>query len=179
MLEYVLKPLGVEVIRTQVGDIKVAMEIEKSHAFLGGENAGTYIWPFFHLGPDSLITITMLLKFLSQYEAPFEELIQDIPEFPFIQSHYELAEDQAFTHEIYEAMANQIVPALEEAEYHNIETNYLDGVRINFDEGWMLIRKSVSHLSCALMPRVLLDFPATERIRDIAEKIILNSVQIK
>ncbi len=33
VLEYVLKPLGVEVIRTQVGDIKVAMEIEKSHAF--------------------------------------------------------------------------------------------------------------------------------------------------
>ncbi|MFW9901220.1 MAG: phosphoglucosamine mutase, partial [Candidatus Thorarchaeota archaeon] len=57
LIEDVLNPLGCEVIRTEVGDIKVALALQKHGGFLGGETSGTYIWPQFHYGPESIVTI--------------------------------------------------------------------------------------------------------------------------
>ena len=71
LMEDLLNPLGCEVIRTEVGDIKVAQAIEESGGFLGGETSGTYMWPRGHLGPDSIVTIAKILRIRAAYACAF------------------------------------------------------------------------------------------------------------
>jgi len=179
VIEYVLKPLGVEVIRCQVGDIKVSMEMERSGAFLGGESSGTYIWPFFHMGPDSLMTITLLLKYVSQYEKNFQELIEEIPEFPFYQEEFELTPDRIFEKKDYEEIRDKVVSEFQNAGFHNIETNMLDGLRINFDEGWVLIRKSGTTPIMRINAESIKNMDATKTICELAEKAIREKISMK
>ncbi len=79
LIEDVLNPLGCEIIRTEVGDIKVALALQKHGGFLGGETSGTYIWPKFHYGPDSIVTIATILKMITQSGKNLIELLKDIP----------------------------------------------------------------------------------------------------
>ncbi|MHA1869547.1 MAG: phosphoglucosamine mutase, partial [Promethearchaeota archaeon] len=143
VLEAVVEPLGGRVVRTQVGDIKVAIEIQKQHGILGGENAGTYIWPKFHFGPDSLVTIAKIIELLSYTDKTFTELIQEIPEFPFVQKEYKLKGDFPITLEDYQKMKDILVKWLEEEEgFSEIRSNFIDGVRLDFKDAWILVRRS-------------------------------------
>ncbi len=142
VLEHVLNPMGVEIMRTEVGDIKVSIAIHKNGGFLGGETAGTYIWPDFHFGPDVLMTIAMLLKFLSKYDEKINDVLAQIPQFPYIKDKIELKKDFPFKKEDYEVIFQQVKPILEENGFKEIEAKYLDGLHISSQRGWMLIRKS-------------------------------------
>ena len=143
VIEKCLEPLGCKVIRTQVGDIKVAIEMQKKKgAFLGGENSGTYIWPNFHMGPDSLITIAKLVELLSYEKKPFTDLISDIPKYPFVKKEYPLAYDKVITQDAYKEMGRMVEPWLDQQGFSDIKYNNIDGLRMDFDKGWILIRRS-------------------------------------
>lgn len=179
VVEHILNPMGVKVIRTQVGDIKVSLEIQRSGGFLGGETAGTYIWPFFHLGPDSIMTIVLLLKYLSQYDQPFEALINQIPDFPFLQTQYELSPDKHFSRIDYEKIYEILRPDLKSANFHNIIESYFDGLRVNFDEGWILIRKSGTTPIVRINAESKTDMKSTIIMRDIAENALKSYISVK
>jgi phosphoglucosamine mutase len=142
VIERTLEPLGCEIVRTQVGDIKVAIEIENQGGTMGGENSGTYIWPDFHMGPDSLVTIAKLIELLSYEKRSFTELILEIPKFPFVKKEYPLTYDKVITQEEYQEMGTLIEPWLKQQGYENISYNKIDGLRMDFNQGWILIRRS-------------------------------------
>jgi phosphoglucosamine mutase len=142
VLEYVLHPLGANIIKTEVGDIKVAIEIKKQRGIIGGENAGTYIWPTFHYGPDSLVTIAKVVELLSYETRTLTELLSEIPEFPFVQKEFNLLQNTPFTKAIYERIRTKVIELLKEKGFSKIKINELDGIRIDYEEGWLLIRRS-------------------------------------
>ena len=100
LLEDVLNPLDCEVIRTEVGDIKVAMALKENGGFLGGETSGTYIWPKTHLGPDSILTIANVLNMVVETGKPLQELLKDIPKYPFYETKFRLKTDIPFKEDI-------------------------------------------------------------------------------
>jgi phosphoglucosamine mutase len=142
LIEDVLKPLDCEVIRTEVGDIKVAISLQEKGGFLGGETSGTYIWPKFHYGPDSIVTIAYILQMIINSGKSLKELLKDIPQYPYYATKFKLKEDIPFTEEIHQKIINEIKECFD-ALGESINTiNRMDGCRFDMDDGWLLIRRS-------------------------------------
>ncbi|TFF98326.1 MAG: phosphoglucosamine mutase [Promethearchaeota archaeon] len=142
LMEDVLNPLGCEVLRTEVGDIKVAEAIKEKGGFLGGETSGTYIWPRTHLGPDSIGTIAKVLRMIVESGKTLRELLNDIPDYPYYRKAFKLKKDIPFTDDINEKIIKEVKEVLEGKGKKLKNTNKLDGVRFDFDEGWILVRRS-------------------------------------
>ncbi|MHA1763135.1 MAG: phosphoglucosamine mutase [Promethearchaeota archaeon] len=142
LVEDVLTPLGCKVLRTEVGDIKVAIALKQSGGFIGGENSGTYIWPSAHYGPDSIVTIAKVLQMIIQTEKTLKELLKDIPNYPYYNTNHRLKRDIPFTDDIIEKIIKEMKDATEEMNNSIKKIIRIDGVRFNFNDGWLLIRRS-------------------------------------
>lgn len=142
LIEDVLNPLGCEVIRTEVGDIKVSLALQKYGGFLGGETSGTYIWPNYHYGPDSIVTIATTLQMITKTGKRLKELLNDIPEYPYYAEKFSLKQDVPFTEEIHQMIINEMLQSLENYGKKNVNINRMDGCRFDFEDGWLLIRRS-------------------------------------
>ncbi|MFX0028553.1 MAG: phosphoglucosamine mutase [Candidatus Hermodarchaeota archaeon] len=142
LIEDVLKPLGCEIIRTEVGDIKVALALQKNNGFLGGETSGTYIWPKFHLGPDSIVTIASVLQMMVKTGKDLKELLKEIPNYPYYADKFKLKIDIPFSDSIYEKIIATMEDTFEGLGNKIKSINRLDGCRFDYDEGWVLIRRS-------------------------------------
>lgn len=142
LLEDVLHPLGCEVERCEVGDINVAIALKEKNGFLGGENSGTYIWPDIHYGPDSIATIARVLKMRVETNKSLRQLLDDIPKYPFYRQSYRLKKDLPFTEEINQNIITIMKETFDYLENDIIKINRLDGVRFDYKDGWILIRRS-------------------------------------
>ncbi|TFF63403.1 MAG: hypothetical protein EU521_01895 [Promethearchaeota archaeon] len=142
LVEDVLNPLGCEVVRCQVGDIKVAICLEEHGGFLGGENSGTYIWPSEHYGPDSIFTIAKVLELIVESGKSLTQLLNDIPNYPFYRQSIRLKNDIPFTREINEKIIEIMQQSFDSSNKEILRINQLDGVRFDYDDGWILIRRS-------------------------------------
>jgi len=142
LIEDVLNPLGCEVIRTDVGDIKVSLALQKHGGFLGGESSGTYIWPNYHFGPDSIVTIATVLQMITNTGNTLKGLLSEIPLYPYYADKFKLKEDIPFTEEIHLMIINEMMESLENHGKDKININRMDGCRFDFEDGWILIRRS-------------------------------------
>ena len=142
LIEDILKPLGCEVIRTEVGDIKVALALQKEGGFLGGETSGTYIWPKFHYGPDSIVTIAYILQMIINTGKSLKELLKDMPQYPYYATKFKLKKDIPFTEEIHQKIINEIKESFDGLGKSINNINRMDGCRFDLDDGWLLIRRS-------------------------------------
>jgi phosphoglucosamine mutase len=134
--------LNCEVIRTEVGDIKVAIALKEEGGFLGGETSGTYIWPDFHYGPDSIITIAKVLQMIVTNGKTLSELLKEIPDYPYYRSQFRLKRDLPFTNEINQKIIGAVKDLLSSLGKQVEKINQLDGCRFDFNDGWILIRRS-------------------------------------
>ncbi len=176
VIEKTLEPLGCKVVRSQVGDIKVAIEMQKKKgAFLGGENSGTYIWPDFHMGPDSLVTIAKLVELLSYEKRNFTILIAEIPKFPFVKKEYALTYDKIISRAEYREIGRMVEPWLKEQGYMNIRYNDIDGLRMDFEKGWILIRRSGTSPVLRIEGESTIDEEHTHKNIDATAKILSES----
>ena len=137
-----LNPLGCEVIRTEVGDIKVSRALQEFGGFLGGETSGTYIWPDFHFGPDSIMTIAFVLQMITKTGKSLKELLKDIPEYPYYAEKFKLKKDIPFTEELHQKIINEMKETFDSLGKNNININRMDGCRFDYLDGWLLIRRS-------------------------------------
>jgi phosphoglucosamine mutase len=142
LIEDVLNPLGCEVIRTEVGDIKVAIALKEAGGFLGGETSGTYIWPEFHYGPDSIVTIAKVLQMIVETGKDLRYLLKDIPSYPYHAEKFRLKKDVPFTEEIYRKISKLMDDTFDTLGIKINKLNKMDGCRFDFDDGWILIRRS-------------------------------------
>jgi len=174
LIEDVLNPLGCEVIRTQVGDIKVAQALEETGGFLGGETSGTYIWPNSHLGPDSILTIAKVLRMIRESNKSLRDLLSDIPEYPYYRESFKLKEDIPFDDEINNNIVNEMKEVLdaERKEIKNI--NEMDGVRIDYNDGWILIRRSGTSPYLRISGESTENLDASKRMNQLAKERMIK-----
>lgn len=174
VFEFILEPMGVEIFRTKVGDINVSQLMREKESFIGGENCGVYILPEYsgHWGPDSLMAIVMLIKYLLKYNQPLSVLLKDIPEFPYIKSGLDLDTDQIITDADYKNLSSKIIQKLEIAGFTNFRENYVDGLLLQFDQGWLLLRKSGTTPIFRVTAESKSNLIETEKILEIGKTII-------
>lgn len=133
LLDLSLRDLGVEVVRGKVGDVNVAHLVQELSAAIGVEPVGVYIMPEAGYYPDSMFaTLTLLSRIRDVCQ--IREFFKDMPPL-----HLRQRKLQCPNH--LKAMVMERVR--ENARLFGAsQLNTLDGLRLEFGNGWMLIRAS-------------------------------------
>lgn len=115
-----------------VGEVNVVIEMKKTKAVIGGEGNGGIIYPELHYGRDSLVGIALFLSYLAEKGGTVSELRNTYTSYFMSKKKIELTP---------QLDVDQILKAME-AKYSNEEINTIDGVKIDFPENWVHLRKS-------------------------------------
>ena len=115
-----------------VGEVNVVKLMKKNNAIIGGEGNGGIIYPELHYGRDSLVGVALFLTHLANKKMKISELRASYPEYFMSKNKIELT-PQIDVDAILIAMADK---------YKDEEINTIDGVKIDFDENWVHLRKS-------------------------------------
>lgn len=126
---------GINVSYTKVGDVYIAEELNRIDGDFGGEPSGAWIFPKISLCPDGIYATARLIELVGQEER-LSEMIDSIPEYPIKRAAF-LCSDKNKT---MIGITNKLKKFSEIGETGEINT--LDGIRIDLDDGWILIRPS-------------------------------------
>jgi len=96
-LEIALRSIGVELVRTDVGDKFVLDELLGSGAGLGGEQSGHIILPQVSLAGDGMITTLMLLTAMRTENQPLSSLTRGIERYPQVLINVPVREKRDFS----------------------------------------------------------------------------------
>ncbi|USZ68093.1 phosphoglucosamine mutase [Halorussus salilacus] len=125
-----LEPRGVSVSRTRVGDVYVAERATDPDVAFGGEPSGAWIWPDETLCPDGPLAACRLAELVAA-RGPLAELVGAVETYPLRRGSVETDRKE----EVMARVGERVV-----AEYERVDT--LDGVRVEGEDGWFLIRAS-------------------------------------
>lgn len=115
-----------------VGEVNVVQKMKEVNAVIGGEGNGGVILPDLHYGRDALVGIALFLSHLAETNLKCSELRKKY-------THYEMVKDKMeLTPEI---PLESILQSLIEY-YKNEKVTTIDGVKIDFERGWVHLRKS-------------------------------------
>ena len=120
---------GVNIVKTRVGDVYVAEELNRIKGDFGGETSGTWIFPEVSLCPDGILAAARLVEIIGK-EGDFNKLLDAIPVYPLKRGAF-VCKDKT------KAMF-QIAEKLKEIG----KINTIDGVRVDSEDGWILVRPS-------------------------------------
>ncbi|QKG91325.1 phosphoglucosamine mutase [Halorubrum salinarum] len=125
-----LAEVGAEVTYTPVGDAYVAAEAAKPGVAFGGEPSGAWIWPERTPCPDGPLAACVLTALVGS-EGSLAAMVDDLPEYPIRRDSVRTDAKAAVVERVAEVAA---------AEYEDVSS--LDGVRVETDAGWFLVRAS-------------------------------------
>jgi phosphoglucosamine mutase len=123
------RDIGVEY--TPVGDVYVAAALGGSVTF-GGEPSGAWIWPDETLCPDGPLAASRLVALCA--DRSLADRVCEVPSYPIERANVECEDERRAMVEI----ENRASDAFDSA----VEITTLDGVRIDTDDGWLLVRAS-------------------------------------
>jgi len=124
--------IDAEVTRTRVGDVFVSEEVKRSRADFGGEPSGTWIFPDQTFCPDGILAAARLVEIAS--EKKLSEQRKAIPVYPILRGAQPFKlENKA-----------KVMKCLELAmgSVKHVQLLRLDGYRLEFEDGWALVRPS-------------------------------------
>jgi len=115
-----------------VGEVNVVEMMKETNAVIGGEGNGGIIYPDLHYGRDALVGIALFLSSLSKSGKTCTALRMSFPNYVISKNKVDLTKD---------INPDDVLEKIKE-KYKNFEINTVDGVRIDFDEDWIHLRKS-------------------------------------
>ncbi|MBP0612271.1 phosphoglucosamine mutase [Chryseobacterium sp. cx-311] len=115
-----------------VGEVNVVNLMKEKNAVIGGEGNGGIIYPDLHFGRDSLVGAALFLTHLAKEGKTVSELRDGYPAYFMGKKKIELTPDIDV-----DALLTKM-----EKEYQNEEVSVVDGVKIDFKENWVHLRKS-------------------------------------
>lgn len=130
-VEDVAKKYDCPVFRTPVGEINVVAGMKKYNSVIGGEGSGGVIYPKLHYGRDALVGITFTLQYLAEKSKPLSEIKKEFPSYHILKDKFETL--NLSTDKLISQFKN---------EFGTQRVNEDDGLRIDFDDHWIHLRKS-------------------------------------
>lgn len=131
-LRDVTQKCGGKYFASAVGEVNVVESMKKNKAVIGGEGNGGVIYPDLHYGRDALVGIALFLTHLARSEKKCSELKAQYPSYFISKNKIELT-PQINVDKILESIKSR---------FKDFQVNDIDGVKIDFDEGWVHLRKS-------------------------------------
>lgn len=131
-LRDVTRKYGCEYNAAAVGEVNVVAKIKATNAIIGGEGNGGVIYPACHSGRDALVGIALFLSHLAHEGKKVSELRATYPNYFMAKNRIDL---QPGTN------VDAILTQVKEL-YKDEEINDIDGVKIDFPDKWVHLRKS-------------------------------------
>lgn len=115
-----------------VGEVNVVKKMKDTGAIIGGEGNGGVIYPELHYGRDALVGVVLFLSYYVEKGMSMSELRKTLPEYYIYKSKIQLSADMD---------VDGILASIKK-KYSNEKITDIDGVKIDFEEGWVHLRKS-------------------------------------
>ena len=115
-----------------VGEVNVVTKMKANNAIIGGEGNGGIIYPASHYGRDALVGTAMFLMLMAERGGTVAELRASYPAYFMSKKKIQLT-PELDVDSILKAMADK---------YKNEDISTIDGVKIDFPENWVHLRKS-------------------------------------
>jgi len=128
LIRETVENLGGKLFVTPVGSTYLALEMEKQDALFGGEPCGEYIYHDGVRVPDGILSAAKFVELASKYD--LSELKNKYSSYPIIREKYPVKDRKASMEKIKEAVSG------------SYKFNEMDGLRVDEDDGWFLIRPS-------------------------------------
>jgi len=118
-----------------VGEVNVTTKMKEVNAVIGGEGNGGVIYPKSHYGRDALVGIALFLTLLAEKDCKVSELRRQYPDYQIAKNRIDLTP---------ETDVDAILVKVKEMFASDAEAtvNDIDGVKIDFPDSWVHLRKS-------------------------------------
>ena len=141
-----------------VGEVNVTTQMKNVNAVIGGEGNGGVIYPESHYGRDALVGVALFLSHLAHKGCTASELKASYPEYFMAKNRIDLTPT---------ADIDAILAKVKEV-YSNEEIIDIDGVKINFANSWVHLRKS----NTEPIIRVYSEASTLQEAEELGEKLI-------
>ena len=145
-----------------VGEVNVVEKMKAISAVIGGEGNGGIIYPELHYGRDALIGVALFLTELAERKISVKQLRDSYPNYFISKNKIELTP---------EIDVDAILSALAE-KYKKEKITTIDGLKIDFSEGWVHLRKS----NTEPIIRIYAESEGEEKANEFATNMI-NEIQ--
>ncbi len=147
-----------------VGEVNVVKLMKKNKVVIGGEGNGGIIYPELHYGRDALVGIALFLSLLAEKGMKVSELRKTYPSYFMSKKKIELTPD---------LNVDAILKTIE-TRYQNEQLTTIDGVKIDFSESWVHLRKS----NTEPIIRIYTEAKSQEEAISLADKFISELQEI-
>jgi phosphomannomutase/phosphoglucomutase len=156
-VEDIVQKTGHRTHYTRIGAPYLSEEMHRAgeNAILGGEEVGGIIWPELSLAKDGFITGAKLAEALC--EKPLSAWLEDVPAYQNVKIKIEADE---------EGKKEMVARVLDHAKENKLGFIDIDGVRINFEDSWVIVRPSGTE-ECI---RVFAEARSEEEAQELVER---------
>lgn len=123
---------GGDYYAAMVGEVNVVEKMKAVNAIIGGEGNGGVIVPELHYGRDALAGIALFLAFLAKADTQPSQLRKRYPDYKMVKDKIALTP----------AIDIEKLLKLLHERHHNEQCDTQDGLKIDFPDGWVHLRKS-------------------------------------
>src|SRR5690554_4741558 len=148
-----------------VGEVNVVELMKKNNAIIGGEGNGGIIYPEIHYGRDALVGVALFLTHLAKQDLDVAALRASYPPYFMSKNKIELTP---------EINVDAIILKEMEKRYSSEKITTIDGVKIDFADSWVHLRKS----NTEPIIRIYTEAQTQQQADDLAEKIIVEIKEI-
>jgi len=161
-VEDIAKSNGAEVIRTAVGEINVAKKMKEVGAIVGGEGSGGVILPQSHTGRDALVGVALTLQHLAEFGGTVSGLKRSMPQYLITKARVEARGVDG------EAQLKRL-----ESKFSSTgRTNTIDGLKIDFADSWVHLRKSNTEPIIRIIAEARAKSQADELVKRFTKEIL-------
>lgn len=157
-LRDVTEKYGCKYTPSAVGEVNVVTKMKEVGAVIGGEGNGGVIYPAAHYGRDALVGIALLLTY-------FAKLGKRISEIRNMYPHYEMAKNKI---DLKEGCNPDAILAKMKEKYQGDNVTTIDGVKIDFEDKWVHLRKS----NTEPIIRVYSEAHTAKEAQDLGERFV-------
>ena len=133
-------------------------QMKTEHAIIGGEGNGGVIFPESHYGRDALVGIGLFLTHLAHKNKSVSALRAEYPSYIMSKNKIELSAD----------LNVDLILATVAEQFKDEKVNTIDGVKIDFADRWVHLRKS----NTEPIIRIYSEAPSEKEANELAEKIM-------
>lgn len=148
-----------------VGEVNVVEKMKAVQAVIGGEGNGGIIYPASHYGRDSLVGIALFLSHLAHAGTQISTLRARYPDYQMVKNKMELTADINLK-AIFEQLSHK---------YRNEKINTEDGLKIDFEEGWVHLRPS----NTEPIIRIYSESSSAVIANNLAKKIMSDIIELR
>ncbi|HOU75403.1 phosphoglucosamine mutase [Tenuifilum sp.] len=154
---------GKEYFASAVGEVNVVTKMKEVNAIIGGEGNGGVILPELHYGRDALVGIALFLSHLAKSRMKCTELRRQYPSYFISKNKIELKQG---------LNPDAVLERLKE-KFSTEKINTIDGLRIDFAEGWVHMRKS----NTEPIIRIYAEAQTAAKANELAQQIIKEATK--